>query len=128
MSKIRAYSTVNFSGFLFGDLKKNIPQIVGGLVSKQIVVNRENEYISDIFVETSDQVQNYAVVSIDLETLESELIDIKEYKVNSSMKKPLSYFANLAVAKELIHALNSKVWNEQTVWTLNQRASWHWFT
>ena len=33
MSKIRAYSTVNFSGFLFGDLKKNIPQIVGGLVS-----------------------------------------------------------------------------------------------
>ena len=115
MSKIRVYSTVNFSGFLFGDLKKNIPQIVGGLVSKQIVVIRENDYIPDIFVETSDQVQNYAVVSIDLETLESELIDIKEYKVNSSMKKPLSYFANLSVAKELIHALNNKVRNEQTV-------------
>jgi uridine kinase len=115
MSKIRAYSTVSFSGFLFGDLKKNIPQIVGGLVSKQIVVIRENDYISDIFVETSEQVQNYAIVSIDLETLESELIDIKEYKVNSSMKKPLSHFANLAVAKELIHTLNSKVRNEQTV-------------
>ena len=128
MSTIRAYSTVSFSGFLFGDLKKNIPQIVGGLVSKQIVVIRENDYISDIFVETPEQVQNYAIVSIDLETLESELIDIKEYKVNSSMKKPLSHFANLAVAKELIHALNSKVWNEQTVWTLNQRASWHWIT
>lgn len=115
MSKIRVYSTVNFSGFLFGDLKKNIPQIVGGLVSKQIVAIRENDYISDIFVETPEQVQNYAIVSIDLETLESELIDIKEYKVNSSMKKPLSHFANLAVAKELIHTLNSKVRNEQTV-------------
>lgn len=76
-TKIHFYSTIGTSGFLFGDLKKNIPQIVGGLVSKQIVVIRENDYISDIFVETSEQVQNYAIVSIDLDTLESELIDIK---------------------------------------------------
>ena len=114
MSIIRAYSTVNVQGFLFGDLKKNIPQIVGGLVSKQIVVIRESDYIADIFVETAAQVQNYAIISINLETLDSELVDIKEYKVNSSMKKPLSYFANLSVAKEFIHALNTKVQNEQT--------------
>lgn len=113
MSKIRAYSTVNFSGFLFGDLKKNIPQIVGGLVSKQIVVVREGDYIGDIYVINKESVQNYAMISIDLDTLETELIDIKEYKVNSSMSKPLSYFANLSVAKEFIQVLNKKVQNEQ---------------
>lgn len=113
MSIIRAYSTVSFSGFLFGDLRKNIPQIVGGLVSKQIVVIHQGDYIGDIYVDSAEQVQNYAVISINLETMESELIDIKEYKVNSSMKKPLSYYANLGVAKEFIQALNNKVQNEQ---------------
>ena len=121
MKLIRLYSTVNYSGFLFGDLRKNIPQIVAGLVSKNIIAVKLDVYIGDVYVDSQEQVQNYAEISVDLETLDTELLHIKEYKVNSSMKKPIAYYADLATAKVFIQALNKKVQYEQANWTGNQR-------
>ncbi len=108
MSKYRILATVAYSGFLFGDLRKNIPQIVGGLVSKQIVIRNAGDFISDVYVDSKEQVANYAIIEIDLDTLHTDLIGIEEYRINSSMKRPLSYYADLACARKFIQALNQK--------------------
>lgn len=115
MSKIRALSTAAYSGFLFGDLRKNIPQIVSGLISKQIVVMSENDFFGGLYVKKSEETFNYCTVLIDLTTLTSELGDVKETQVNSSINRTMTSYFNLDVTRLFIESLTKKVdLHEQT--------------
>lgn len=81
MSKYRILATVAYSGFLFGDLRKNIPQIVGGLVSKQIVIrNAGSDFISDVYVDSKEQVANYAIIEMISTLYIQTLLGLKSIK------------------------------------------------